>query len=67
MANVFNFITGYAEPEAGMKLAGLADHAAQRILDHIERGDRACQGRRAGGDLDEDELAGRSRDHRRAL
>ena len=33
----------------------------KRILDHIARGDRHSPGRQAGGDLDEDELAGRSR------
>ncbi len=39
----------------------------QRICEHIDAGDRPRQGRPAGGDLDEGQLAGRSRDHRHAL
>ncbi|MBD8553027.1 RNA degradosome polyphosphate kinase [Rhizobium sp. CFBP 8762] len=36
MANVFNFITGYGEPEAGMKLAVSPYTLRPRILQHIE-------------------------------
>ncbi|MDB5525619.1 MAG: polyphosphate kinase [Rhizobium sp.] len=35
MANVFNFITGYGEPEAGMKLAVSPYTMRPRILKHI--------------------------------
>ncbi|MDO6963736.1 RNA degradosome polyphosphate kinase [Rhizobium alvei] len=35
MANVFNFITGYGEPEAGMKLAVSPNTLRPRILKHI--------------------------------
>ena len=36
MANIFNFITGYGEPEAGMKLAMSPHTLRPRILKHIE-------------------------------
>nr|WP_244481201.1 RNA degradosome polyphosphate kinase [Rhizobium sp. Leaf371] len=36
MANIFNFITGYGEPEAGMKLAISPHTLRPRILQHIE-------------------------------
>ncbi len=35
MANIFNFITGYGEPEAGMKLAMSPTTLRPRILQHI--------------------------------
>ncbi|APG84011.1 polyphosphate kinase [Sinorhizobium americanum] len=36
MANIFNFITGYGEPEAGMKLAVSPHTMRPRILKHID-------------------------------
>ncbi|MCP8895667.1 RNA degradosome polyphosphate kinase [Shinella daejeonensis] len=36
MANIFNFITGYGEPEAGMKLAFSPYTMRPRILRHID-------------------------------
>lgn len=36
MANLFNFITGYGEPEAGMKLAFSPVTLRPRILQHID-------------------------------
>ena len=45
----------------------LADQPAQPHHGAHRQGDRQRQGRQAGGDLDEDEFAGRSRHHRRAL
>ncbi|MDQ0319814.1 polyphosphate kinase [Pararhizobium capsulatum DSM 1112] len=36
MANIFNFITGYGEPEAGMQLAASPHTLRPRILQHIE-------------------------------
>lgn len=35
MANIFNFITGYGEPEAGMKLAMSPTTLRPRIIQHI--------------------------------
>ncbi len=46
---------------------GVAAHAAGPHLRAYRAGDRACRGRPAGGDLDEGQLGGRSRDHRHAL
>ena len=46
---------------------GLAADVAQAHPRPHRRGDRPRQGRPSGGDLDEDEFAGRSRHHRRAL
>ncbi|WP_436009344.1 RNA degradosome polyphosphate kinase [Rhizobium sp. LjRoot254] len=35
MANIFNFITGYGEPEAGMKIAMSPNTLRPRILQHV--------------------------------
>ena len=43
MANIFNFITGYGEPEAGMKLAMSPHTLRPRILKHIEDETRHAQ------------------------
>ena len=46
---------------------GIAADIAQSHPRTHRSGDRQCQGRPSGRDLDEDECAGRSRHHRRAL
>ena len=67
VARVFNFITGYAPPQDLKQHRGLAVHAARAHPRAHRGGDRARRGGPAGADLDEDERAGRPRDHRRAL
>ena len=66
MANIFNFITGYGEPETACR-SRLALYAAPAHPPHIEEEIVHARNGQPGRDLDEDEFAGRPRDHRRAL
>ena len=67
VARIFNYITGYSEPETLERLA-ISPHMLRRRHPRSHRGGSgARQGRPAGADLDEDECAGRFPDHRRAL
>ena len=67
VADMFNFLTGFARPRGYRKRAGRPRPPAQRR----DRGDRAHdrrpRGRQAGADPHEDELARRSRVHPGAL
>ncbi len=66
-ARVFNYITGYAEPSDIEKMAVSPLTLRKRMHRTHPRRDQPCPSRQAGRDLDEDELAGRSRHHRRAV
>ena len=66
-AQLFNYITGYVEP-SDLELLTMSPHGLRDELVRADRRrDRPCPRRAAGGDLGEDELAGRSGDHREAL
>ena len=68
VADIFNYITGYIEPR-GLELIDACRRStcATSSCALIDARDRQCPRRPAGGDLGEDELAGRSGDHRQAL
>jgi polyphosphate kinase len=63
---VFNYITGYAEPSDIEKMAVSPLTLRKRIIEHI-RGETNHASTASRRDLDEDELAGRPRHHRRAV
>ena len=68
VAQIFNFITGYAEPDDEHAAGAVALYAAQPHPRPHRRRDRACaRAGRPAQDLDEDEFAGRSDRDRRAL
>jgi len=66
-ARVFNYITGYAEPSDIEKMAISPLTLRKRIIEHIQGEAGYAPPWQAGGDLDEDEFAGRSRYHRCAV
>ena len=67
VTRILNFVTGYGEP-AELEVMAASPHGIRAPHPRpYPRGDRARQGRPAGGDLDENELAGRRPDHHGAL
>ncbi len=67
VARVFNFITGYARPTELESIAVSPVNLRSTLLEHIAREVGVRRARPAGEHLAQDERAGRSRDHRRAL
>ena len=59
-AQVFNFITGYAEPNALEKLAISPFSLRGRLVEGDPAGNHACPGRPARRDLGQAQFAGRS-------
>src|SRR5579862_8235516 len=66
VARIFNYITGYAEPAELEKMAISPINLRSHPRTHC-RGNGQRPGRQARGDLDENEFAGRSGNHRCAL
>ena len=66
-ARLFNFVTGYAEPEELERIAISPLIARTTPARAYRGGDRPCQGRPAGADLGQAQRPRRSRDHRRPL
>ena len=67
VARVFNFITGYARPTELETIAVSPVNLRQTLLDNIAREIEFARNGQPANILAEDEFAGRSRDHRRAL
>ena len=67
VARIFNFITGYAEPDGLEQMSISPDHSEEDFAAQHRRRDRPCRAWQAGADLDEMQRACRSGDHRRSL
>ena len=66
-ARLFNFVSGYAQPEELEKIAISPMNLEATPARAYRGGDRPCQGGPAGADLGQAQFARRSRHHRRAL
>ena len=67
VADMFNFLTGYARPRRYRKALVAPDHLRDGIVEEIEQTIAAHRGGQARADPDEDELAGRPHVHQGAL